>query len=192
MKVSVLLPILTAGASKKKDRNDERQVMEGPCSSQVPRLGGDFKSINEGLSGAIILDHYPELFKCNHTVKADSSCEEIKISYRSVQVEQEDDCDYDSFRFGWTGAKGSILTKEKCSCYADGCDPKRGFPWSDKNMLGPESFLVDSNTFTFYFKSDQSSASGHVILDWECSRQRTTTSTTTTTTRKTTTTVNTM
>ena len=35
-------------------------------------------------------------------------------------------------------------------------------------MLGPDTFSVESNTFTFYFDSDNSYANGHVVFDWEC------------------------
>ena len=62
MKLSILLPILVAAADKqdKKEgnRNDKRFVpseVTNQCSDQVPRLGGDFESVNSGSSGTINL-----------------------------------------------------------------------------------------------------------------------------------------
>ena len=193
MKLSITLPILTAGAKKNKegDRSVDRFVtseVTNQCSDQVPRRGGDFDTPNQGSYGAIILNDYPDGLDCKHVVQAESSCEEINIQYRSIGVELDSDCDYDSFRFSWTGAHGLTVTPGRCSCFGDGC--YSNFDYEDYyfegetnlHMIGPDSLSVDSNTFTFYFESDSSIANGHVVIDWECVRYSTTTSTTTTTT----------
>ena len=127
MKLSTILPILSASAkkqekSKESDRSVERFVaseVTDQCSDQVPQLGGTFETPNEGLHGAIILNDYRDHTNCMHVVQAASNCEEIKIQYRSVAVEL--DCGFDSFRFGWAGANGVNVTPGRCSCFGDGC-----------------------------------------------------------------------
>ena len=189
MKLSTLLPILAAGAKKQQkeknqgDRSVERFVasrVTTQCSAQVPSLGGTFDAPNDGFSGAIILNDYPNETECKHVVQADSSCSEIKIQYRSFAVEIDSDCVYDSFRFGWTGTNGFDVTPGRCGCFGDGCFGS--FDYVDDyfeddymqdyvlqyGMLGLDSFSVDSNAFTFYFSSDRGIANGHVIIDWCC------------------------
>ena len=214
MKISILLPILAAGASKRPKKNqDERNVerfvasqVTNQCLNQVPSLGGKFEATNTGISGAIVLTDYSDYTDCKHVVQADSSCQEIIVNYRSVAVEYGNRCVYDSFRFGWTGSNGFDVTPGRCSCFGDGCDFNLDYDdyyddyyndeyeytiFQSDEAIGPDSFSVNSNTFTFYFKADSSIDGGHVIIDWECVEQATTTTdftTTPTTTTSTTTT----
>ena len=117
------------------------------------------------------------------SLQADGNCEEIRIDYNSIAVEEGSNCRYDSFRFDL----GGTLTPRRCSCYGEGCwsefdyEDDYFYGDSDADSIGPETLRVDSNTFTFYFQSDGSVANGHVIVDWECVRFSTTTTTSTTT-----------
>ena len=99
-----------------------------------------------------------------------------RLKYRSIAVEQESDCIYDSFNFEWIGNDGPSLTQERCDCFGDGCDHdlidlNYSYEYSyydSEALLGPDRFFVDSSNFTFYFQSDYSEANGHVVFDWEC------------------------
>ena len=212
MKLSVFLPILASGESKRdKKQEGDKSVkrafvaseVTNQCSTVVSNLGGRFDTpiLNPDRpqsSGRLILWDYPENFNCKHVVQADSTCEEIEISYRTIAVEPSwPFCGYDSFRFGWAGVNGFDVTPGRCSCFGGGCFSEfDGIEEyfggrSDASTLGPDTFSVDSNNFTFYFESDHSGAKGHVGFDWECVRYRTTTTTTTTTRRTTTSTATT-
>ena len=199
MKLSVVLPILSAGASKQKEnkkgnRSVERFVaseVTNYCSDQVPAKGGTFEATGNDSNGLIKLENYPKNINCKHVVQASTSCAEIKVQLRSVVTEPAG-CSYDFFRFGWA----ETITPARCGCFGDGCRSEfsydqyyfvdyiaSGFEDYINEMIGPDSFTIDSNTFTFYFKSDHySPESGHVAFDWECVRYTTTTTTTTTTT----------
>ena len=190
MKLSTFLPILAVAEKPKKekkggDRSVERFVpseVTNLCSDQVPSLGGDFEAINNGLSGAISLNNYSDFTDCKHVIQADGSCEAIQIKYRSIAVEfGGETCRYDSFRFGWTGSDGFDVTPGRCNCFGDGCDTELDIGvvhwWNDDSttpIVGPNCFSIDSNNFTFYFKTDHSIHDGHVIFDWECVERGTT------------------
>ena len=214
MKLSTsILPILAVSAKKRQKKKDGDRTVEGErfaasaytrqCSNQVPSKDGIFTTTNNGFEGEIKLENYPNFVRCKHVVQADSSCEAIRVSYRSIAVEPEDDnCEFDSFRFGWAGADGWNVTPPRCSCFGDGCT-NSGFGGGafedyfgsyDDLIAGTDGFSVNSNTFTFYFRADLSVNRGHVILDWECiegdvtTQQPGTEAADTTTTRETTTT----
>ena len=199
MKLSNLLPILAAGENKrlkqKKEGNrgvGERFVasdFDEECSFQVPNLGGTFQASGNASSGTIRLENYPDNTNCKHVVQAVPSCAEIRINYRSVAVEQPDyvdgNCYFDNFGFGWTGANGFDVTPPRCYCFGDGCSTLLtglGGTWRFDDQyaakLGPDSFTIDANSFTFFFHSDDSIEQGHVVLDWECVRETTTTTNT--------------
>ena len=196
MKFSILLPVLAAGASKQQkkekegNRNVERFVaseVTNQCSEQIPSLGGTFNTPNKGSSGAIILNDYRDLTYCKHVVQADNNCEQIKIEYRSVEVEIGITCQFDSFRFDLAGT----ITPGGCGFFGESWNYlEDNFDYAayadyvnlTEFLIGPDTMEVNSNTFTFYFQSDGSVANGHVIIDWECVRYQTTTTTTTTTT----------
>ena len=213
MKLSILLPILAYGANKQpKKKEDNKSVdrfvagnVREQCLDQIPKLGGNFQTTNDGSSGEIRLENYPRRVNCKHVVQAAPSCGEIKIKYRSIAVEGEDDCSNDNFRFGWETATGFEVTEPKCSCFGDGCDSGliteymyygntireevEFYGYYEEN-IGPDSLTVNANAFTFFFHADRYYFAGHVILDWECVRHTTTTTadyTTTTTTTPTTT-----
>ena len=215
MKLSILLPILAAGQNKrlKKKKEGNRSVGErfvasdvtAQCLSQVPNSGGSFQVTNNGSRGEIRLENYTDNTTCKHVVQAEQSCTEIRINYRSVAVEEEEDCGYDSFRFGWTGTNGFDVTPSKCHCFGDGCSTLLTYEYENSYYdytstyeyefgndhaanIGPDSITVNANTFTFFFRSDSSIDQGHVILDWECVGQNDYTTTTRTTTLGTTTT----
>ena len=137
MKLSIILPIL-AVSEPESNKNEDRSCMFGCfdgsevtnlCSDQVPRpnayspQGGTFETSNNGLNGEIKLENYPNDVNCKHVVQADSTCEEIKIEYRSVAVEDgSNGCNSDVFRFGWpNGPKGFDVTPGRCGCFGDGC-----------------------------------------------------------------------
>ena len=207
MKLSIILPILSAGANKQKENKDGNKSAErfvasevtNNCSVEVPSKGGTFFAIGNGgfmsTGGFIKLDNYPSVINCKHVVRANPFCAEIQIQYQSVATEP--DCDYDFFRFEW----GETITPARCGCFGNGCRSKfkdqenyfvdymEGNEDYMDEMIGPNSLTVHSNTFTFYFKSDDYYSSGHVAFNWRCVRygSRTTTTTTTTTTATTTT-----
>ena len=214
MKTLTILPILAAGANKKNE-NDERgydgwgqtsdisQYSE-ECSQQVPSRNGIFETANYGTSGEITLDEYSHQLRCKHDVQADSSCSEIKISYRSIAVMMDYGfpmCAIDGFRFGWTDNETGdfSLTPLRCDCFGDGCDDDDfgdyflgeydGIDHDDyyqDQHVGPDEFTIKSNSFTLYFETawavPWTNHRGHVILDWECVATITTTATTTSTT----------
>ena len=203
MKTWTILPILAAGANKKNERgyedwgktSDISEYSE-ECLTQVPSKNGIFKTENFGTRGEIVLDEYSRGLRCKHDVQADSSCSEIKISYRSIAVMVPvflPDCTIDGFRLSWTDNETGDLsvTPLRCNCFGDGCDHDYQLSgWFDyvsnfidsSQHLGPEEFTIKSNSFTLYFESltQWHDDSGHVILDWECVATTTTTTTTTT------------
>ena len=127
MKLSIFLPILAAGANKRKKNNEGNRgfvprSVTNQCSDQVPSSGGYFDVTNNGLSGSIALNEYQDDTNCKHVVEADISCAEIRVQLRSVAVEPNRDCSYDHFRFGWTDwSTGWSVTEPRCNCYGDGC-----------------------------------------------------------------------
>ena len=119
----------------------------------------------------------------------DSSCQEIKINYQSVAVESELECEFDNFRFGWPSPNGFEVTPPRCHCFGDGCqstaiaydlvdyysvtdDYVDNYIFNNMTQIGgnvgEDGFSFNSNTFTFFFKSDWIIDGGHVIFDWEC------------------------
>ena len=222
MKLSILLPILAAGQKKRlKKKEGDRSVGERFvasdvnewCVHQVPHLGGSFQatsSTGTERSGEIQLDNYPDDANCKHVVQAYPECTEIQINFRSVAVEGYHNCLFDSLRLGWVGNNGFQVTQPQCYCVGDGCDSLlvNGYTYNyndysnnyefyedELTKFGPDSLLVDANSFTFFFQSDMNISEGHVILEWECVSEaattttdyETTTATTTTTTTTTTT-----
>ena len=202
MKISILLPILAIGENHrlKQKKQGNRSVGEqfvasdvnAQCSSQVSSLGGSFEVTNNGSRGEIRLENYTNSINCKHVVQAELSCAEIRIKYRSIAVEEEGNCGFDSFRFGWTGTNGFDVTPPKCSCFGDGCSlvlyeyyDSEGMSYNSfgdyAGLIGPDSITVNANTFTFFFQSDYGYDQGHVILDWECDGHNDYTTTTTTT-----------
>ena len=188
MKLSTILPALVASANKKAKKKDgEKSVNQDrfavnkiteQCSDIVPSLGGTFETSNDGFRGEINLDNYSDGIRCKHVVQADNSCEAIKISYESIAIEPsyDDSCDYDGFRIGWTEGTNSLTTPARCNCFGGGCDHDYfgiHFDYDHyedlaEEHLGPAEYSVNSNTFTFFFKSDNSLAKGHAVLNWEC------------------------
>ena len=181
---------MAAGANKRLKKKEGNRTVErfvasevtSQCSDQVPSLGGYFDAINNGLSGTMILNNYSDNTNCKHVVQADSSCEEIQINYQSVAIEPHPLCEFDSFRFGWTRADGFDVTPGRCSCFGEGCftdleyydyGPQNNIGDTDEAMLGPDSFSIKSNSFTFYLKTDNMMDVGHIIFNWECVSQRT-------------------
>ena len=192
MKLSTILPILAAAANKrqKKKDNDRKASQDrywvpdrfsasnfpDQCSSMIPDLGGIFETTNDGLSGQVNLDNYPNKVRCQHVVQANNSCEAIKITYRTIAVETDyDGCSWDEFRFGWPDNKNDLhYTPARCNCLGDGCEPNNNilalnidFEFAEE-AVGPTEFSVASNTFTFFFKSDATISQGQVAFDWEC------------------------
>ena len=230
MKLLKFLPLFAVNAGKKeKNKNVDKIVTEdrseylydyyaaqflNQCSDQVPTLGGSFVTVNNGLSGELRLETYPEFVKCKHVVQANVNCRQIEVSYRSVAVEPASRCGSDRFFIDWPGVDPRSPEYERmkspiCGCFGDGCDMglydgTNGYYDPDyvyQYEIGhPESpfhfgefddvFTMNSNTFTFFFESNYAwnwDGHGHVIIDWECVDLATTTSTTTTTTTPTTT-----
>ena len=176
----------------------------------VPSKNGIFETANFGTSGEITLDEYKPRLRCKHDVLADTSCSEIKISYRSIAVMMDyisPTCPIDGFRFGWTDNEtGNFsVTPPRCNCFGDGCtlnpELEYYFDYAKNNRfyddyqdqhLGPEELTINSNSFTLYFESSPLfDNGGHVILDWECVATTTTTTTSTSTTISTTSTLTT-
>ena len=67
MKLIKLLPILAADAKKaRKNKNQDNRTVErfvasqitDECSDKIPSSGGDFDTVNEGMSGTIFLNNY--------------------------------------------------------------------------------------------------------------------------------------
>ena len=64
MKLIKLLPILAADAKKaQKNKNQDNRTVPysqitDECSDKIPSSGGDFDTVNEGMSGAIFLNNY--------------------------------------------------------------------------------------------------------------------------------------
>ena len=201
MKLVTILPIMAVLAKKKfksqpnlkqptKAKRDRisSETVEEECTSQIPRLGGTFQPTNDGLSGRIELLDYPNTAKCRHVIKADDSCEAVKINYRDVAVETNlVGCDLDYF---WFEANG-LTPRRQCQYFGDGCyenefsatynsqiyDDETDYYFDDsyENYLGgSDEFVVNSNSFTFFFKSNDIWSRGHVIFDWECVEPTTT------------------
>ena len=188
MKLSTILPALVASAKKRENQKNGKKEVDGDrfvasavteeCSSVIPNLGGIFEVTNNGRSGEVNLDNYPDRVQCQQVVQADSSCQAIKITYQSIAVEPHfyDDCANDGFRIGWTGTNELNVSPPVCNCYGDGCEREDNELHDDfwyyeeyaEKHLGPTEYSVNSNTFTFFFKSDGSFSDGHVLLDWEC------------------------
>ena len=109
MKLSTILPILTVIANeRRKNENGENTIfvpadeVTEQCLEQIPRLGGIFETTNNGLSGEIKLDNYPNNASCYQYIQPDSRCERIIMSYPSFAIESNDDfcgTDYFTFRF---------------------------------------------------------------------------------------------
>ena len=83
----------------------------------------------------------------------------------------------------WAGIDGFDVTPGRCSCFGDGCfadleyydyGPLDYIGESDEALLGPDSFSINSNTFTFYLKTDEMIDAGHIIFNWECTPTTTT------------------
>ena len=206
MRTLTILPLLAAGANSKASERgydgwgfiSDISQYSAECSNQVTSKGGIFETTNLGTRGEITLDKYQPSTRCKHVVQADSSCSEIKISYRSIAVMAPYDydyCVYDGFRFSWTDNDTGDLsvTPLRCNCFGDGCSHENFFEYFDyannnnyydyhDQHLGPEELTINSNSFTFYFETNVHWESGHVILDWDCGDTPTTTTTTTTTT----------
>ena len=210
MKNLTILPLLAAGANKNKNKVDERgyngwgktsdiSEYSGECSSQVPSRGGIFETTNFGTHGEITLDKHSTYLRCKHVIQADSSCPDIKVSYRSVAIMMDygsDSCMYNGFRLGWTDDETDDFsaTPLRCNCFGDGCnhsDFAYYFDYANNHYyydsyqdqhLGPQELTINSNSFTLYFESGRYFPDGHVILDWECVFPPTTTTTTTSTT----------
>ena len=187
MKLSTFLPILTAAEKHKKDGKSVDRVnfsaITNECTNQVASLGqGTFETTNDGFRGEINLDNYPDNVLCKHVVQANSRCSEIKIQYRKVNVEADRWSCWDKFRFGWDSVNGFEFAEPECGCFGESCQ-SLGLPL----ITGPDSFLINSNTFSFFFHSDWSENGGHVFIDWECTEVADTTTTTSTTSTTTTT-----
>ena len=225
MKTLPILPIFASSAIGQNSHFDDERGFNGygqfssiseyseECSNQVPSKGGIFETTNDGLRGEITLDNYKTKLRCKHAVQAEDDCSEITVRYRSVAVNAEEayECNFDSFRFGWTEEESDELTPPRCNCFGDGCshdimgkifDYLNSFKYDFRQKhLGPEEFTIASNSFTFYFESGvqykwdenddmyEFSYDGHVMLDWECTEYEMTTTSikpTTTTTSTTT------
>ena len=107
-----------------------------------------------------------------------------RLKYRSIAVEEHSHCGLDSFHFEWIGNDGRTQTPVRCGCLGDGCDSSLvdddyGYDYifeydfddsyyDSEALVGPDRLSVNSNNFTFYFQSDESTGKGHVVLDWEC------------------------
>ena len=201
MKVySSFLPILAISAKKRKKYVERSE--RGPfdtngfqtssdyrqCSDQITAKGGIFETTNDGLHGQVKLENYPNHIKCNHVIQAAESCSAIRVSYQSIAVQDRYKCKFDQFRFGWPGPNGFNVTPPRCDCFGDGCSSLTyyGNPWQDYSydyswtgvtgdLADTDGFSVNSNTFTFYFRSNSFFSAGHVIFDWECLDQEVTT-----------------
>ena len=202
MNFLTILPVLTVTADthKESERNniDFIQYFDflgwfpAQCSNEVVELGGVFETTEDEFRGQLNLQNYPANAFCRHVVVADESCAEIKVSFQSVAVaadptDLQDPC-IDYFLFGWYTPSGHVghLNQEMCHCYGNGCSYQGFGPYFGKYELSPGDFLIDSNSFTFYFRSMYSG--GHVFLSWQCVKLATTAPTTTTLTTTTTTT----
>ena len=144
MRLSTFLPILAAAENKQKvngkeeKKSVERFLPQGwnrHCSNQIPKLGGNFEATNNGSSGTVTLNDYPDGAWCKHVVRADRSCKKIHIQYRSVAVQARvlnvsrsvskliltkkdasntlvqasDGCPWVGFRFGWVDENAEDL-----------------------------------------------------------------------------------
>ena len=195
MKISLVLPVFAFSADKRHKQQDRDRSVETfvasnfteQCSTEVSIFGGIFESANSGFNGEIALQNYGADTKCKHVIQADSSCQEIKINYQSVAVESELDCDFDYFRFGWTGETGFEVTPPRCHCFGDGCqsmaiaydlvdyysvtdDYVDNYTFDNFTQfeIGGDGLVINSNSFTFFFESDFTIDGGHVMFDWEC------------------------
>ena len=186
MKLSTIFLALAASANRKSENDGEKSVNQDlfdvdqitkQCSEIVTSLGGTFETSNNGFRGKINLDNYPTSITCKHVVQADNSCEAIKISYESILIEPAlyDFCEFDGFRFGWTECANNLTTPARCNCFGGGCDDGAHYymkPWDYddyvEEQLGPTEFSINSNTFTFFFKSDGYLSYGHAVMNWEC------------------------
>ena len=193
---TLILPVLAVNAKKRKQergmatRGFLMSSYHRQCSDQITAKGGRFETANYGNFGELKLENYPNDIKCHHEIQADESCSAIRVSYRSLAVQDSYECKSDSFRFGWFGSTGFHVTRPRCDCFGDGCDSLNyyGLTWGDESIEYPDTFeplkdviedtdgfSVNSNTFTFYFRSNSFDHAGHVIFDWECVDEEVTT-----------------
>ena len=188
---------MAAGKNKRSKRSHQEESLSEvteDCSDQAPRFGGSFQATNDGSRGEVRFEEYGNNQKCKHVVQAEPGCQEIQIKYRSVAVQGSSTCSNDNFRFGWEGTSGLELTPATCNCFGDGCDMKiheeytrygydyyYSYNWYDDLMhkIGPDTFTINANAFTFFFASNEDYSDGHVIFDWECIGSDTTTAPTT-------------
>ena len=174
------------------------ETIQEECTSQIPNFGGFFKPTNDGRSGGIELREYPDHARCRHFIKADDNCKALRIKYDDVAVGipavVKDGCDGDFF---WFEAE-DLTPSPQCHCFGDGCfdndisrtlnngintfnsdyqyySEDEPFDVSDETYLGgSDEFVVNSNSFTFFFKSDHAWSHGHIIFNWECVEPTTT------------------
>ena len=184
MKFSTILPALASSAKKREsEKSQDRFAIDeitDLCLEIVPSLSGTFETTNDGFHGEINLDNYPSKIKCKHVVQADNSCRAIKVKYRSVAVEPAtfESCNRDGFQIGWFEGTENFITSASCNCYGDGCDQGglnfdgTSYDWFfdyygnyAEEQLGPTEFTVNSNTFSFFFNSDDFVSHGHVVFD---------------------------
>lgn len=141
----LILPIFSV--SEKKRKHDERFITNGfltssyhrQCSDQVTAKGGSFGATNYGTHGEVRLENYPNHIKCHHKIVAEESCSAIRVSYQSIAVQDGYKCNFDSFRFGWSGSTGFKVTPPRCDCFGDGCNSYTyyGAVWSDMSYDYP-------------------------------------------------------
>ena len=184
---TTILPLLTVNA-KEKTVSDERWAepheFRKECSEFIDRFGGKrgtFEVTGGGTrNGQIKFENYGNTIRCKQIIIADSSCEAIQIRYRSVAI--ENCCDY--AQFSYDTLNGLKLSPEITECQGEGCQHKDFGEDLEEGPGRKTGFMVDSNTFTFYFYADSSVRGGDLIFDWHCiDEYEATTTTTTTTTR---------
>lgn len=179
-----VLPLLSVAAKEKdtSERSLEPHEFFRECSKFVKGGKGTFQATGEGAqSGEVRLENYGNRISCKQVITADSNCQAIEVRYRSVVVEKC--CDY--AQLGYTRLNDLKLSPEIRQFYGSQDWPSN-FGWQQPGSRGV--FFVDSNSFNFYFHSDQSINGGEVIMEWNCIDEYATTTTATTTTTTTTTT----
>ena len=149
MKLTFSLPILVVNASEDVT-SDQRES----CSDQVQRLGGQVDLYHRGPSGHIHLMQYPANLRCKQVFKYDEDnfiCDRILVNINTVGVPvgPEGECLGDYF---WTEVDGSPVTPLQCSIV--------------------DAIFVHSDTFTFYFNSDESQGFKVLTLNWRCDTLR--------------------
>ena len=112
------------------------------CSEQIPHKRGSFEATNYGNHGEVKLENYPNDIKCHHKVEADENCSAIRVSYRSIAVQDARRCYADFFRFGWPGSNGFQVTPPRCDCFGDGCNSLNyyGYYWSTQSVDYPDGW----------------------------------------------------